>query len=317
MSGGTGWFGRLRARLARTSSALGERLRAVVRRRRVDEALLEELEEALILADLGVETAARLTAQLRRERFGREVEERELRELLATAIAERLRPVERPLAIDPAHRPHVILVVGVNGTGKTTTIGKLAHRFRREGLSVMLAACDTFRAAAVEQLQVWGERVGVPLVSGRPGADAAGLAYEALARARREGIQVLLIDTAGRLHNKTALMDELAKIRRVLKKLDPTAPHETLLVLDATTGQNAHAQVATFRELVEVTGLVVTKLDGTAKGGVVVALAERFGLPIPFIGVGEGVEDLRPFSADTFARALLDLEEPAAEAAAP
>ncbi len=317
MSGGTGWFGRLRARLARTSSALGERLRAVVRRRRVDEALLEELEEALILADLGVETAARLTAQLRRERFGREVEERELRELLAAAIAERLRPVERPLAIDPAHRPHVILVVGVNGTGKTTTIGKLAHRLRREGLSVMLAACDTFRAAAVEQLQVWGERVGVPVVSGRPGADAAGLAYEALARARREGIQVLLIDTAGRLHNKTALMDELAKIRRVLKKLDPTAPHETLLVLDATTGQNAHAQVATFRELVEVTGLVVTKLDGTAKGGVVVALAERFGLPIPFIGVGEGVEDLRPFSANTFARALLDLEEPAAETAAP
>ncbi len=317
MSGGTGWFGRLRARLARTSSALGERLRAVVRRRRVDEALLEELEEALILADLGVETAARLTARLRRERFGREVEERELRELLAAAIAERLRPVERPLAIDPAHRPHVILVVGVNGTGKTTTIGKLAHRLRREGLSVMLAACDTFRAAAVEQLQVWGERVGVPVVSGRPGADAAGLAYEALARARREGIQVLLIDTAGRLHNKTALMDELAKIRRVLKKLDPTAPHETLLVLDATTGQNAHAQVATFRELVEVTGLVVTKLDGTAKGGVVVALAERFGLPIPFIGVGEGVEDLRPFSANTFARALLDLEEPAAETAAP
>ena len=317
MSGGTGWFGRLRARLARTSSALGERLRAVVRRQRVDETLLEELEEALILADLGVETAARLTARLRRERFGREVEERELRELLAAAIAERLRLVERPLAIDPAHRPHVILVVGVNGTGKTTTTGKLAHRLRREGLSVMLAACDTFRAAAVEQLQVWGERVGVPVVSGRPGADAAGLAYEALARARREGIQVLLIDTAGRLHNKTALMDELAKIRRVLKKLDPTAPHETLLVLDATTGQNAHAQVATFRELVEVTGLVVTKLDGTAKGGVVVALAERFGLPIPFIGVGEGVEDLRPFSANTFARALWDLEEPAAETAAP
>ncbi len=311
MSGERGWFGRLRERLSRTSRALGARIGALVRRRRVDDTLLEELEEALILADMGVETAARLTERLRRERFGREVEERELREILAGWIAEILARVERPLAVDPARRPHVILVVGVNGTGKTTTIGKLAHRFAAEGLRPMLAACDTFRAAAVEQLVAWGERVGAPVVTGRPGADAAGLAYEALERARREGADVLLIDTAGRLHNKKALMDELAKIRRVLKKLDPEAPHDTLLVLDATTGQNAHAQVATFRELVEVTGLVVTKLDGTAKGGVVVALAERFDLPVHFVGVGEGVEDLRPFRAGAFARALLDLGEPA------
>ncbi len=311
MSGERGWFGRLRERLSRTSRALGARLGALVRRRRVDDALLEELEEALILADMGVETATRLTERLRRERFGREVEERELRETLAGWITEILARVERPLTVDPTRRPHVILVVGVNGTGKTTTIGKLAHRFAAEGPRPMLAACDTFRAAAVEQLVAWGERVGAPVVTGRPGADAAGLAYEALQRARREGADVLLIDTAGRLHNKKALMDELAKIRRVLKKLDPEAPHDTLLVLDATTGQNAHAQVATFRELVEVTGLVVTKLDGTAKGGVVVALAERFGLPVHFVGVGEGVEDLRPFRAGAFARALLDLDAPA------
>jgi len=308
MSGKRSWFSRLRERLWKTSSMLSERIRAAVVRRRVDAELLGELEEALILADAGVETAARLVERLRRERFGRHVDEREVRELLASWIAEILAKVERPLEVDPARRPHVILVCGVNGTGKTTTIGKLARLLRERGLRVMLAACDTFRAAAIEQLRIWGERTGSHVVEGRPGADAAGLAYSALERARSEGFDVLLIDTAGRLHNRRELMDELAKILRVLKKLDSTAPHDVLLVLDATTGQNAHAQVATFREMADVTGLVVTKLDGTAKGGVVVALAERFGLPVHFVGIGEGPEDLRPFEARAFARALLGLE---------
>ncbi|GBD41004.1 Signal recognition particle receptor FtsY [bacterium HR39] len=309
MSAKRGWFSRLRERLSRTSNVLKERILAVVVRRKVDEELLEELEEVLILADLGVETAGRLVRRLRRERFGREVDEREVRELLAAYITDILAQVERPLQIDPSHRPHVILVCGVNGTGKTTTIGKLARLFRQQGLKVMLAACDTFRAAAIEQLRVWGERTGCPVVEAKPGADAAGLAYSALERARKDGFDVLLIDTAGRLHNRKELMDELAKIARVVRKLDPSAPHDVLLVLDATTGQNAHAQVQTFREMVDVTGLVITKLDGTAKGGVVVALAERFGLPVHFVGIGEGPDDLRPFDARSFARALLGLEE--------
>ncbi len=304
-----GWLQRLKRGLARSSSSLRERITGVLRRRRLDAEALEELEEALIMADLGVETAAELIAELSRERFGREVEDREIRETLAAAIARILEPVAKPLPVRPEARPQVIVVAGVNGVGKTTTIGKLAHRMRAEGRRVMLAACDTFRAAAVEQLRIWGERSGVPVVTGRPGADAAGLAYEALERARREGREVLLIDTAGRLHNKQALMDELAKIVRVLEKLDPGAPHDVLLVLDATTGQNAHNQVETFRAMVEVTGLIVTKLDGTARGGVVVALARRFGLPVHAVGVGETAEDLQPFEPMAFARALLGLEE--------
>ncbi len=231
-----------------------------------------------------------------------------MRGALADSIAGILEPVARPLAVDPAHRPHVILVVGVNGSGKTTTIGKLAKQYRDEGKRVVLAAGDTFRAAAVEQLEIWGERTGCPVVAAPTGADAAGLAYDALAQARREGADVLLIDTAGRLHNRAELMAELQKIIRVLGKLDETAPHDVLLVLDATTGQNALSQVEIFRDMTRVTGLVVTKLDGTARGGVLVALAERFGLPVHAVGVGEGVDDLRPFEARAFARSLMGLE---------
>ncbi len=304
-----GWLQRLKQGLARSSSSLKERITGVLRRRRLDEEALEELEEALIMADLGVETATELTHVLARERFGKEVTDREVRETLAAAIARILEPVARPLPARPEARPQVILVAGVNGVGKTTTIGKLAQQMRREGRKVMLAACDTFRAAAVEQLRIWGERTGAVVVAGRPGADAAGLAYEALERARREGFDVLLIDTAGRLHNKQVLMEELAKIVRVVKKLDPAAPHDVVLVLDATTGQNAHNQVETFRAMVDVTGLIVTKLDGTARGGVVVALARRFGLPVHAVGVGETAEDLQPFEPMSFARALLGLDQ--------
>ncbi|MCS6876861.1 MAG: signal recognition particle-docking protein FtsY [Geminicoccaceae bacterium] len=305
----TGWLGRLRAGLKRSSTALRERLSAIVRRRRLDRETLEELEETLIMADLGVETARELVAGLAKERFGKEVSEEEVRAFLAERIAAILEPHARPVPHRVGCRPQVVLVCGVNGTGKTTTIGKLAKQARDAGLSVVLAACDTFRAAAVEQLAIWGERVGVPVVRGREGADPAGLAYGALEKARAEGADLLLIDTAGRLHNKQALMDELRKIVRVLKKLDPDAPHDTILVLDATTGQNAHNQVEVFKSMVDVSGLIVTKLDGTAKGGVVVALAKRFGLPVHAIGVGEGVDDLRPFEARAFARALLGLEE--------
>lgn len=304
-----GFWQRLRAGLARSSSVLKATIGSIVRRRRLDQALLDELEEALILADLGVEVAQELVEGLRRERFGREVSEEEVRTLLATHIARILEPVAQPLPERPQHRPRTILVAGVNGVGKTTTIGKLAAAMRGQGKRVILAACDTFRAAAVEQLAIWGERSGCPVVTGAAGADPAGLAYEALQRARREGYDELLIDTAGRLQNRRELMEELAKIVRVLRKLDPSAPQDVLLVLDATTGQNAHSQVTIFREMVDVTGLVVTKLDGTAKGGVVVALARRFGLPVHAIGVGEDIEDLRPFDPEAFARALLGLEE--------
>ncbi|MCS6778602.1 MAG: signal recognition particle-docking protein FtsY [Geminicoccaceae bacterium] len=304
-----GWLGRLRAGLKRSSTAIKERLKAVVRRRRLDQETLDELEEVLIAADLGVETAQKLIAALKKERFGKEVSEEEVRAFLAERIALILEPLAQPIPHRVRYRPQVVLVCGVNGTGKTTTIGKLAKQARDAGLSVVLAACDTFRAAAVEQLAIWGERNAVPVIRGKEGADPAGLAFTALEKARADGADLLLIDTAGRLHNKQALMDELKKIVRVLKKLDPDAPHDTILVLDATTGQNAHNQVETFKSMVDVSGLIVTKLDGTAKGGVVVALAERFGLPIHAVGVGEGIEDLRPFEARAFARALLGLDE--------
>jgi fused signal recognition particle receptor len=303
-----GWFGRLRAGLSRSSNRLRENISAILTKRRLDAEALEQLEEALITADLGVEAAAELAADLGRARFGKEVTEAEVRGALAHSIAAILEPVARPLQLDPANRPHVILVCGVNGTGKTTTIGKLAEQFRAGGENVVLAAGDTFRAAAIEQLEIWGQRAGCPVVKRPPGADAAGLAFEALKRAQAEGADVLLIDTAGRLHNKAALMDELAKVVRVLKKLDPAAPHDVLLVLDATTGQNARSQVETFSAMVPITGLVVTKLDGTARGGVVVALARQFGIPVVALGVGEGLHDLRPFEAHAFAEALLGLE---------
>ncbi len=304
----TGWLGRLKAGLTRSSGKLGGGITGIFTKRKLDAAALEELEELLISADLGVTTAARLAANLGKTRFDKEVDPREVREALAGDIAAILEPVARPLAIEPARRPHVVLVVGVNGSGKTTTIGKLARHYQDQGLSVMLAAGDTFRAAAVEQLQIWGERTGSPVVARETGGDSAGLAYDALERARREGADLLLIDTAGRLHNRSELMAELQKVVRVIKKLDESAPHDCLLVLDATTGQNAHAQVETFKELVAVTGLVVTKLDGSARGGVLVALAERFGLPVHAVGVGEQADDLRPFKAEDFARALVGAE---------
>jgi fused signal recognition particle receptor len=302
-----GWLARLREGLSRSSTKLASGIAGIFTRRKLDTAALAELEELLIAADLGPATAAKLTANLAKNRFDQEVTEEEVRVALAQDIARILEPVAKPLALDPAKKPHVILVVGVNGSGKTTTIGKLAQRFREEGRRVVLAAGDTFRAAAIEQLKIWGERTGAPVVARETGGDAAGLAYDALARAQAEGADVLLIDTAGRLHNKANLMAELQKIIRVLRKLDPTAPQDCLLVLDATTGQNAHAQVEIFRELIQVTGLVVTKLDGTARGGVLVALAERFQLPVHAIGVGETADDLRPFEAQGFARSLMGL----------
>jgi fused signal recognition particle receptor len=302
-----GWFARLKAGLSKSSGKIASGLSALTGRR-LDEAMLEEIEELLITADLGPGPAAKLAAGLAKGRFEKTVTADELRDALAADVAAMLEPVARPLSVDPAHRPHVVLVVGVNGSGKTTTIGKLARQFRDEGRTVMLAAGDTFRAAAVEQLQIWGERTGCPVVSGKPGADAAGLAWEALEQARATGMDVLLVDTAGRLHNKAELMAELEKIHRVIRKQDETAPHDVVLVLDATTGQNALAQVQTFRDMVSVTGLIVTKLDGTARGGVLVALADRFGLPVHAVGVGEKAEDMRPFTAAEFARGLMGME---------
>jgi fused signal recognition particle receptor len=302
------WFGRLKAGLTRSSAKLGEGITGIFTKRKLDDAALEELEELLISADLGVATAAKLTAHLAETRFDREVAPEEVRRALAEDIARILEPVAAPLVVEAARKPHVVLVVGVNGSGKTTTIAKLASLYKAQGLKVLLAAGDTFRAAAIDQLKVWGERSGCAVVAGAPGADAAGLAYEALETARREACDLLLIDTAGRLHNKADLMAELQKIVRVLKKLDGQAPHDVLLVLDATTGQNAHAQVETFKALAGVTGLALTKLDGSARGGVLVALAERFALPVHAIGVGEGLDDLRPFEARDFANSLMGLE---------
>ena len=307
--GGRGLFARLKAGLRRTSNSLTGGIGAIFTGRRLDDEALEELEELLIAGDLGAATAAELTAELAKQRFGKEVSAAEVRQALADQIADLLAPVEGTLAIEDDAKPHVILVAGVNGTGKTTTIGKLAQRLGGEGKRVMLVAGDTFRAAAVEQLTIWGERAGAPVVARPDGGDPAGLAFDALERAQAEGIDVLLIDTAGRLQNKAHLMAELQKIDRVLKKLDARAPHSRLLVLDATTGQNALNQVDVFREAIGVDGLVMTKLDGTAKGGVLVALARRFGVPVVAIGIGEGIDDLRPFEARAFASALMGLDE--------
>jgi len=300
-----GFFSRLKEGLTRSTQKLSTGLATVFVRRKLDDAALEELEELLIAADLGPAAAGHIIAEFRRSRFGKDVTDEEVKQALAEEIAAILAPVAQPLVIDRTLRPHVVLVVGVNGTGKTTTIGKLALQYQQQGLRPILVAGDTFRAAAVEQLQVWGSRTGAVVVSGPPNADAAGLAFDALTRARNEGADVLLIDTAGRLHNKAALMEELAKIIRVIRKQDPTAPHSVLLVLDATTGQNAIEQVRVFSDLVAVTGLVVTKLDGSARGGIVVALAQAFALPVHAVGVGEQAGDLRPFEAMDFARGLV------------
>jgi fused signal recognition particle receptor len=303
-----GWLLRLRHGLSRSSARLTGGIADLFTKRKLDENALEELEELLISADLGVATAARLTAALAKVRFNQEVTANEVREALAAEVAQILAPVASTIVIHQGYKPHVILVCGVNGSGKTTTIAKFAGLFRRVGLNVVLAAGDTFRAAAIEQLQIWGERIGAPVITRPPGSDAAGLAYEALARAREQRADVLMIDTAGRLQNRADLMEELRKIVRVLGKLDQRAPHDTILVLDATVGQNAFAQVEVFREMVSVTGLAMTKLDGSAKGGVVVGLADRFALPVFAIGVGEAIEDMRPFDARSFSRSLLGLE---------
>lgn len=276
---------------------------AAAPRRALDDQMLEQLEELLIAADMGVDTALRVVANLAEGRMGQRMSVPEVKSALAAEITRIMEPVARPLPLYP-QKPQVVLVVGVNGSGKTTTIGKLASQFRAAGKTVMIAAGDTFRAAAVEQLQVWGARAGVPVMTAPEGSDPASLAFDAITRAQAEGVDLLMIDTAGRLQNRADLMEELSKIVRVIRKKDPTAPHNTLLVLDATTGQNAVGQVEIFRKLADVSGLVMTKLDGTAKGGVLVALADRFGLPIHAIGVGEQIDDLQPFDPEEFARAL-------------
>ena len=298
------WFQRLRAGLARTSSQLTTQISALFTKRKLDEDTLDELEDLLIQSDLGVETAMRITGALSSERYGKDVSGEDVARIMAGEITKVLKPVAKPLELDLSHKPHVILVVGVNGTGKTTTIGKLAAKLTAGGLKVMLAAGDTFRAAAIEQLHIWGERTGAPVVSSKLGADAAGLAYDAWEKARDAGSDVLIIDTAGRLQNKAELMDELAKIVRVLGKHDPEAPHTVLQTLDATTGQNALNQVEIFKNIAGVNGLVMTKLDGTARGGILVAISAKHKLPVYFIGVGEGVDDLEPFAANEFARAI-------------
>ncbi len=307
MSEKKGWLSRLRGGLARSSSKLGDGISSVFTKRLLDAEALEELEEVLISADLGPVTAAKLAADFGRTRFGKDVTDEEIKEALAAQITQILAPHAKSLEIDTSKKPFVVLMVGVNGTGKTTTIGKMAQHYTAQGMKVVLAAGDTFRAAAISQLQLWGEKTGCEVVTGEQGSDPAALAYQALEKAKKEAVDLLFIDTAGRLHNKSDLMEELAKIVRVIKKQDPQAPHATILVLDATTGQNAHAQLEVFRELTTVTGLVVTKLDGSAKGGVLVALADHFKMPIHAIGVGESVDDLRPFEAEDFARSLMGL----------
>lgn len=299
-----GWLSRLTSGLSKSSEKLTTGVAAIFTKRKLDDDTIEELQDLLITADLGVAAATRVTTALAKDKFDKEVSDDEVRDALASEVSSTLTPLEKPLVIDGGQNPHVILMIGVNGAGKTTTIGKLAQKFKDEGKSVMLAAGDTFRAAAIEQLTVWGERTGAPVIAREVGADAAGLAFDAVKEAQAAGTDVLIIDTAGRLQNKTALMDELAKIVRVLKKLDDTAPHDVILVLDATVGQNAISQAQVFSDIAGVTGLVMTKLDGTARGGVLVALGDKFALPIHFIGVGESVEDLQPFRAESFARAL-------------
>ncbi len=309
-TGRSGMFARLKAGLSRTATQLSGGLADVLMKQRLDADTIRMLEEALIRADLGITLAHEVTADVANGRYDFEISERELKKVLGESIAKHLLPVAKPLMIDSSIRPFVILVAGVNGTGKTTTIGKLGAKLSAEGKKVWFAAGDTFRAAAIDQLKIWGERAHVSVFAREPGADAAALAYDAYAAARQGGADVLLIDTAGRLHNKAGLMAELQKIARVLKKIDPTAPHSVLLVLDATTGQNAISQVDAFKNAVPLTGLIMTKLDGTAKGGILVALAHRFGLPIYFVGVGETIQDLQDFDAKAFAAALTGADEP-------
>ena len=298
------WLKKLTSGLSKTSAAVTSSLSSLLGRSSIDAGSIEEVEDALISADLGTAAAARLAERVRRHKFDGEVTAQALAGALADGITEILEPVAAPLIPKVDNRPHVVLLVGVNGSGKTTTAGKLAQQWRQEGKSVMLAASDTFRAAAIEQLQIWGDRTGTEVISGAQGGDAAALAYQALEKARSQGTDVLIIDTAGRLQNRTELMDELAKIVRVIRKLDDSAPHDSVIVLDGTVGQNALSQVSAFRDIADVSGLIVTKLDGSAKGGVVIALAETFQLPVHAVGVGEGADDLQPFEARDFANAL-------------
>ncbi|MGM4930963.1 signal recognition particle-docking protein FtsY [Tardiphaga sp. 619_E2_N8_5] len=302
------WWRRLSGGLKRTSSALGTAVADLVTKRKLDRAMLEDIEDVLLRADLGTEVAARISAAVGHGRYDKAISADEVKTVVATEVEKVLSAVAKPLVIDTSHKPFVILVVGVNGSGKTTTIGKLASTFSAEGRKVMLAAGDTFRAAAIEQLKVWGERNKVPVIAGAQGSDSASLAFTAVTAARDDNRDVLLIDTAGRLQNKTELMVELEKVVRVIKKVDATAPHAVLLVLDATVGQNALSQVEAFHRTAGVTGLVMTKLDGTARGGILVALSEKYKLPVHFIGVGEGIDDLAPFTARDFAQAIAGIE---------
>ncbi|NCO02995.1 MAG: signal recognition particle-docking protein FtsY [Alphaproteobacteria bacterium] len=300
-----GWFSRLSKGLSKSSNKLGQSITDVFTKRKLDQEALDELEEILIMADMGPKTAAKIVAAFSENRFDKEIEESEIKSVLASSMSDILKPVAIPLDIN-GKKPFVMLVCGVNGAGKTTTIGKLAHEYHmKQHKKVMIAAADTFRAAAVDQLEVWAKRAHVPLIKKDIGSDPAAVAFEALEKAKADDVDLLMIDTAGRLQNKANLMEELAKIIRVIKKQDDTAPHAIVLVLDSTTGQNAHSQVQNFKDVVNLTGLVVTKLDGSAKGGVVVSLAQEFGLPIHAVGVGEKIEDLSPFKAEEFAKALV------------
>jgi len=298
------WYERMRLGFKKTSDRLGDNLTGLITKAALDEATLDRIEEALVASDLGPRTAAKVRARLAAERFERGLDETAVRAVVAQELEAILAPVAEPLEIDAFPRPQVILVVGVNGSGKTTTIAKLAHLFQEQDYSVLLAAGDTFRAAAIEQLQIWADRAGVPVIAGPEGSDSSAIVFDGVRKATAEGIDVLIVDTAGRLQNKKDLMDELAKIRRVLGRLNPAAPHDVVLVLDATIGQNTLSQIEVFREVAGVTGLIMTKLDGTARGGVLVAAADTYGLPIHAIGVGEGMDDLRPFDPAEAARAI-------------
>ena len=303
-----GWWRRLTGGLKRTSSALGSAISDLVTKRKLDAETISDIKDVLVRADLGLDTADRIGDALAQGRHDKAISPAEVNAVVAAEVEKVLNPVAQPLAIDPAHKPFVILVAGVNGSGKTTTIGKLAAKYRAEGRKVMLAAGDTFRAAAIDQLKIWGERTGADVVAREAGADAAGLVFDAVRAAKERGVDVLLVDTAGRLQNRSELMDELHKVVRVMKKVDASAPHAVLLVLDATVGQNALSQVEIFGKVVGVTGLVMTKLDGTARGGILVAIAAKFKVPVHFIGVGESVDDLAPFSAQDFARAIAGVD---------
>ena len=305
------WLSRLRSGLSRTSGTLQSGITDIFTKRKLDAGMVDDLEDILIQADLGIDVSSRISKIVSKGRYDREVQPDDVRSILADEVRKVLMPVAQPLVIDGGHKPFVLMMVGVNGSGKTTTIGKLSAKFQSEGRSVMLAAGDTFRAAAVEQLKVWGRRTNAAVLAREEGADAAGLVFDAMRGAKIANTDILLVDTAGRLQNRAELMGELEKVIRVMKKVDPTAPHAVLLVLDATVGQNALSQVEIFGKMAGVTGLVMTKLDGTARGGILVAIAERFKLPVHFIGVGEGVDDLESFEASDFARAIAGFEDAA------